>query len=129
MKKNKGSDWDKLVKEQGWEKYENQEPRYSDMNVDERLDFIDNQLNDSYSEYLDVLTKVFTKIKRYIFYPKMYELKKYKLEDKLRGIMTSIIHDTIRERELNLEKTKDVLQESYDRLPQRIKDKLELKDG
>ena len=129
MKKNKGSDWDKLVKEQGWEKYENQEPRYSDMNVDERLDFIDNQLNDSYSEYLDVLTKVFTKIKRYIFYPKMYELKKYKLEDKLREIMTSIIHDTIRERELNLEKTKDVLQESYDRLPQRIKDKLELKDG
>jgi len=129
MKKNKGSDWDKLVKEQGWEKYENQEPRYSDMNVDERLDFIDNQLNDSYSEYLDVLTKVFTKIKRFVFYPKKYELKKYKLEEKLREIMTSIIHDTIRERELNLEKTKDVLQESYDRLPQRIKDKLELKDG
>ena len=45
----------------------------------------------------------------------------------LRKIMTSIIHDTIRERDLNLEKTKDVLQESYDRLPQKIKDKLESK--
>ena len=95
MKKQKESDWDKLVKEQGWEKYRDESPRYSDMNVDERLEFIDKQLNKSYMD--------------------------------LRKIMTSIIHDTIRERDLNLEKTKDVLQESYDRLPQKIKDKLESK--
>ena len=74
-------------------------------------------------------TKVDVKANRDKLAEEKYELKKYKLEEKLREIMTSIIHDTIRERELNLEKTKNVLQESYDRLPQRIKDKLELKDG
>ena len=64
-------------------------------------------------------------IKRFIFYPKKYQIDSHELEVELRTILTSIIHDTIRERDLNLEKTKEVLEESYDRLPKRIKDKLE----
>jgi len=82
------------------------------MNTEEKLDMIDSQLDEFYSDLLQTLTKVFTKIKRYIFYPKKYQIKNQDLELKLRSVLTPIIVKTIQENQLFLKQTKETLEQN-----------------
>lgn len=82
------------------------------MNTQEKLDMIDSQLDEFYSDLLQTLTKVFTKIKRFIFYPKKYQINNQDLELKLRSVLTPIIVKTIQENELFLKQTKETLEQN-----------------
>jgi len=82
------------------------------MNTQEKLDMIDGQLYELYFDLLQTLTKVFTKIKRYIFYPKKYQIKTQDLELKLRSVLTPIIVKTIQENELFLIQTIETLEQN-----------------
>ena len=83
MKKQKESDWDKLVRERGWEKY-NDLPRLDKMGKKERLDY-------------------------------QIKLIDEKI-DELKPIIKDIIYLTMKEKELMLEHTEEVLRNTFEKM-------------
>ncbi len=79
----KVNDWDKLVKERGWEDYEDL-PRLDKMGKKERLDYQTKLIDEKF--------------------------------DKLKPIIKDIIYLTLKEKELMLEHTEELLRSTFDKM-------------
>tara|TARA_R100000005_G_C4790776_1_gene87707 strand:- start:42 stop:299 length:258 start_codon:yes stop_codon:yes gene_type:complete len=77
------NDWDKLVKERGWEDYEDL-PRLDKMGKKERLDYQTKLIDEKF--------------------------------DKLKPIIKDIIYLTLKEKELMLEHTEELLRSTFDKM-------------
>ena len=57
MKKQKESDWDKLIREQGWEKYKDR-PRLDKMGKKERLDYQIKLIDEKFDELKPIIKDI-----------------------------------------------------------------------